>query len=130
MPPFTNLSPNARDPDQTKKTLKFSRLHSIREVQYIIQYHKNSDEGRIWKEEKQPREFRGNRFTSAQLFRFFRSEYTLCTCSCTAGKPASTIQYGYRKCGTHARVFSPSTRACEQQEWNKRKQQMKVRREA
>ena len=27
-----------------------------------------------------------NRFTSAQLFLVFRSEYTMCTCSCTVGK--------------------------------------------
>ena len=27
-----------------------------------------------------------HRFTSAQLFLVFRSEYTLCTCSCTRGK--------------------------------------------
>ena len=26
------------------------------------------------------------RFTSAQLFLVFRSEYTMCTCSCTVGK--------------------------------------------
>ena len=41
--------------------------------------------------------FRVIRFTSAQLFLLFRSEYTLCTCSCTDGKKTSTIQYGYRK---------------------------------
>ena len=31
-------------------------------------------------------------------------------------KRGSTIQYGYRKLGTHARVFSPNTSAWEQQE--------------
>ena len=46
------------------------------------------------------------RLTSAQVFLLFRSEYKKCTCSCTVGKKASTVQYGYRKWGTHARVFS------------------------
>ena len=45
-------------------------------------------------------------------------------------KNASTIQYGYRKCGTHAQVFSKNTLSWELQEWNKTKRQKKkVRRE-
>ena len=32
-------------------------------------------------------------------------------------KKEGTIQYGYRTWGTHARVFSPNTRAWEQQVW-------------
>ena len=46
-------------------------------------------------------------------------------------KRESTIPDGYRKWGTHARVFFPNTRAWELQEWNKIKKQTKnVRRDA
>ena len=45
------------------------------------------------------------RFSSAEVFILFRFEHTLCTRKFSVGKK-STIQYGNRKCGTHARVFS------------------------
>ena len=47
-------------------------------------------------------------------------------CLIARAKKERTIQYGYRKWGTHARVFSPNTCAWEQQEWNKMKKHTKV----
>ena len=44
---------------------------------------------------------KGIGITNEHVFLLFCSEYTLCTCSCTVGKKTHTIQYGYRKCGTH-----------------------------
>ena len=41
--------------------------------------------------------------------------YTYIFFGCTVRKKASTIQNGYRKWGTRARVFSPNTNAWEQQ---------------
>ena len=35
-----------------------------------------------------------------------RTGYSLCTCNFTVGKQTSKVPYGYRKCGTHARVFT------------------------
>ena len=47
-----------------------------------------------------------NRFTSASVFLLFRTELGMCTYNYTIEKKTSTTQYGYRKLGTHSRVFS------------------------
>ena len=61
---------------------------------------------------------------NTHFFLFLFSEYTLCTCSCTVGEKTSTIQYGYRKCVTHARVFSRTlTHGNSKSERNRRKRQ-------
>ena len=45
--------------------------------------------------------------TLLRKYVYFFSGDTDCSIEvCTGGKKASPIQYGYRKCGTHARVFS------------------------
>ena len=51
----------------------------------------------------------------------------MCICSSCSRVKASTIQYGYMKCGTHARVFSQTLA-----HWNSKnevRQKKKVRKE-
>ena len=55
-------------------------------------------------------------------------ERLLCTCSFTVGKKETTIQNGYRKWGTHARVFCQTLEHGNSK--NEMKQTKKVRREA